>query len=533
MTTMNEAHLRYGNSSLDLIKDQKMIALKPKSGNKQRLMSAIKSSVPGSQESELGEFVLVDVENIPETIDLENTLDTIRLNPSVDVGTHVFNTPSSREPFIPTGELYVVFADNVNQQSCEQLIDELHLEFVKVKGEREFVVKVTNESANPIKTAVALQQSPLVSVAEPDLATPSALYTFAIPTDELLTDQWHLQNTGFHGGTSLGFLAGADARVIEAWSKAQTVGEPQVIVAVIDDGFDLNHPDLSGDGKIVAPKDFTRNSNDPSPALGDWHGTACAGVAVGSANNNGIVGAAPNCSLMPVRWGTLLTDNQVEDWFDHVLLQGAWVVSCSWGAANPFFPLSTRKFNAIRRCAQQGRNGLGCVICFAAGNSNRDINNPPNSLDGFAIHPDVIAVAASNSRDQKANYSNFGDEISVCAPSSGAGGWAITTSDVTGTYVDQFGQVREAGYGFGAYTNAFDDSGFGGTSSACPLVAGICALLLSIKPDLTAAEVKDLLEKTARKIGDPSTYDANGHSPFFGYGCVDAAAAVDKLLADS
>lgn len=532
---MNEAHLQYGTGSINLIKNQKMFAIKPKSNSKQKMISTIKSSIPGSEESELGEFILVDVENISENVDIENTLDTIRRNPSVDIGTHVFNTPSENEPFIPTGELYVVFNDNANQESCEQLIDELHLEFVKAKGDRKFIVKVTTDSENPIKTALALQQSPIVSVAEPDLAIKGNLYAFALPTDDLLKDQWHLKNTGSHGGISVGFLAGADARVIEAWSKAETLGEPQVVVAVIDDGFDLTHPDLSENGKIVSPKDFTRNSNDPSPnpLNEDWHGTPCAGLAVGKANNSGIVGAAPNCRLMPVRWGAFLTDDQVEDWFDHVREQGAWVVSCSWGAAADYFPLSTRKFDAIRRCAQQGRGGLGCVICFAAGNSNRDINNPPNSLDGFAIHPDVIAVAASNSRDQKANYSNFGDEISVCAPSSGSGGWSITTSDVTGTYTDRFGFVREAGYGSGAYTNAFDRSGFGGTSSACPLVAGICALLLSIKPDLTATDVKNLLQQTARKIGDLATYDTNGHSPFFGYGCVDTAAAVNKLLGSS
>jgi subtilisin family serine protease len=529
---MNEAHLKYGNGYIDLIKNQKVFAIKPKSNSKQRVLSTINSAIPGSKESELGEFILVDVENVPESVDTESTLDTIRRNPSVDIGTHVFNTPGGSESFIPTGELYIVFNDDASQESCEQLIDDLHLEFVKAKSDREFIVKVTTDSENPIKTAVTLQQSPLVSVAEPDLAIKGNLYAFAIPSDDLLKDQWHLKNTGFHGGISTGFLAGADARVIEAWSKAETLGNPQVVVAVIDDGFDLTHPDLSENGKIVSPKDFTRNSNNPSPdpLNKDWHGTACAGVAVGSANNSGIVGAAPNCRLMPVRWGSFLTDDQVEDWFDHVREQGAWVVSCSWGAAAAYFPLSTRKFNAIRRCAQQGRDGLGCVVCFAAGNDNRDINNPPNSLDGFAIHPDVIAVAASNSRDRKANYSNFGDEISICAPSSGSGGWKIVTSDVTGTYTDREGFVREAGYGSGGYTNAFDRSGFGGTSSACPLVAGICALLLSIKPSLTAAEVKDLLEQTARKIGDLATYDTSGRSPLFGYGCVDAAGAVNKLL---
>ncbi|MEQ9371387.1 MAG: S8 family serine peptidase [Coleofasciculus chthonoplastes F3-SA18-01] len=137
------------------------------------------------------------------------------------------------------------------------------------------------------------------------------------------------------------------------------------------------------------------------------------------------------------------------------------------------------------------------------------------------------------SRDQKADYSNYGSEISVCAPSSGAGGWRITTSDVRGTYIDQSGNKRGAGYSQGqGYTNAFDRSGFGGTSSACPLVAGICALLFSIKPDLTSQQVKDLIQKTARRIGDGASYDPQSHSPYYGYGCIDAASAAQAILSE-
>jgi subtilisin family serine protease len=86
------------------------------------------------------------------------------------------------------------------------------------------------------------------------------------------------------------------------------------------------------------------------------------------------------------------------------------------------------------------------------------------------------------------------------------------------------GQAIESGYSPGAYTFTF-----GGTSSSTPLVAGVCALLLSINPNLTAAQVKDLIQKTARKIGPASAYDANGHAREFGYGCIDAASAVKQL----
>ena len=79
----------------------------------------------------------------------------------------------------------------------------------------------------------------------------------------------------------------------------------------------------------------------------------------------------------------------------------------------------------------------------------------------------------------------------------------------------------DAGYAAGDYTATF-----GGTSSATPLVAGVCGLVLAVNPALSAAEVKQIVQETARKIGDPADYGANGHSQAFGYGCIDAAAAV-------
>jgi subtilisin family serine protease len=120
--------------------------------------------------------------------------------------------------------------------------------------------------------------------------------------------------------------------------------------------------------------------------------------------------------------------------------------------------------------------------------------------------------------DIRSPYSNFGATISVCAPSSGAGGWGILTADVTGVSVIN-GISMPLGYADGDY-----DFDFGGTSSACPLVAGVCALVLTINPSLTAAEVKSILQQSARKIGAPEDY-VQGHSRFFGHGCVDAKGA--------
>ena len=164
------------------------------------------------------------------------------------------------------------------------------------------------------------------------------------------------------------------------------------------------------------------------------------------------------------------------------------------------------------------------MIVFAAGNSHCDIN-AQETLNGFAIHPEVLAVSASTSMDEFADTSNYGSDIAVCAPSFGIGGWRVTTSDVDGFYVDAQGRRQPMGYGDGAYIETFD-----GTSSACPLVAGICALVLSANPELAAREVRQIVKATARQIGTEQEYDASGHSKKFGFGCIDAESAVKEAI---
>jgi subtilisin family serine protease len=523
---MSSVTIEYGGQKMSLTKSSRLIAVKPTSG----MASSFEGAVRGltgqtlfQDGGTLGGFKILEVSD--PNVDADQQLDILRAHSAIGAGTHVFHTGKDNVPFVPTGEIYIKFKSETSAEKRQALINDCQLEIVETRGKDAVITRITPASQNPVKTTFALQQSELVSVAEPELATQGRLKSVFV-ADPLLRDQWHLQNRGEHRGTNFGFKKGADARVLDAWETLGTVGDPSVIVAVIDDGFDLNHPDLSGPGKVVHPWDFTRNSDQPTPdpATADWHGTACAGVAVGRIGGGMIVGAAPGSTLMPVRWGRNLSDGEIEDWFEYVEKMGAAVVSCSWGAAAEYFPLSTRASEAISRCATNGRNGKGCVIVFAAGNSNHDINDPANqTLDGFAVHPDVIAVAASTSRDERSNYSNFGKEIWICAPSSGAGGWGIITADVTGV-IQVGGTNYPLGYASGDYT--FD---FGGTSSACPLVAGICALILSASPDLSPQAVKEILKSTARKIG--TDHDgATGHSRYFGYGCIDAAAGVSAVL---
>ena len=536
---MDEVTLKHGRRNITLRKNDDLIAIRPSS---QADVAEVLAHVPADTSevgTKLDQFQIVKVNDTPDT--MERTLDTLRENYLVDAGSHVYNTPQSAAPIVPTGKITVRFTPSSTKEERERVLLEHNLEIVEsdvdeVDGSQvtTYTLRTTPDSPNPLKVVKELQESnnDVVSLAEADLATPGALALFQIPGDTLLKEQWHLRNTGTQFGNTVGLKPGADARVVAAWQRAQSLGSPACIVAVIDDGFDLTHPDLNGNSKVIAPWDFTTGTNNPTPQRfnidprkADYHGTACAGVAIGNANGIGITGAAPACRFMPVRWTSTLSNDTIKRQFAYVAAQGAWVVSCSWGAAADYFPLSTVMEEAITKCAREGRNGLGCVIVFAAGNANHDINDPDGgTLDGFAVHPDVIAVAACNSMDQKSNYSNFGREISICAPSNGIGGVGILTSDVRGTFQVN-GRAVPSGYDAGDYTRTF-----GGTSSATPLVAGICALILSVNPGLTSREVKQILETTTRKIGPDDAYDERGHSIYFGFGCVNAEAAVKKAM---
>lgn len=430
------------------------------------------------------------------------------------------SAPKSPRP-TPTGEVFVELTAPADARWLFAQVEALHprrWRVVERRSARRFVVAI-EPASQALELGRTLAVAPQIRVIEPDLAWPlRGCGTARTPhtRDAPPPGQWVLRNHGDRPG----LLRGADARVLDAWALLGSTGSRDLVVAVIDDGVDLDHPAFSSGGKLHAPRDFDRDGDDPRPdtARRDWHGTACAGVAVGEPGRGSgapsLLGVAPGCRLMPLRFQRTMTDRAVEDWFDWAEQAGADVVSCSWGGTSRFFPLSTRKREALQRCAERGRGGLGAVICFAVGNDALDIDDPPRSLEGFALSEHVMAVSACTGMDEPTSYANFGDAVFVAAPSSGAGGGVISCD------------VRGADRGF---TEGDYNPHFGGTSAACPIVAGVAALVLSANPALTGAEVRALIARTARRIGPAEAYRAGPLGPrsrALGHGCVDAAAAV-------
>lgn len=512
---MDKIKLKRGDSEVTLKKVPDVFAVRLKQGrarDEKALISSCGITKAEVQHIDAAAPAKMDIFSVKDASLLEGTMDQLRQANSSDVITHTYSLDDdSSSAVIPTGTMTLQFQQDVSKVTREDILAEFGLEILEELDflPHGYTVRLTSASTmNPLKIALKLQGLEDIKTAEPDLSFQVELKH--VPEDNIYADQWHLKNPG----GLVGLKEGADVSAEQAWEIAR--GSRDITICVIDDGFDLNHPDFNATGKIVTPRDFGQGDFLPNPVFeDDNHGTACAGVACAEENGSGVVGLAPGCSFMPVRMGPWLTDQSIVDLFQYAINNAADVVSCSWSAGAWNFPLSTKMNAIIHKAATQGRsNNKGLVILFAAGNEDRPLKGEKDakiSHQGFALHPDVIAVAASNSLDQRAYYSNYGPEITICAPSSGSPGRGVVTTDRRGTQ----------GYSSNDYTYSF-----GGTSSATPLTAGLAGLILSANKELSSAEVRDIIMQTADKIQPDTGNYVDGHSDLFGHGRINAEKAV-------
>ncbi len=425
-------------------------------------------------------------------------------------------------PHVMTPDIMVRFRPGVTAQSVRNEMPKLGLSVVRASRERPGAYVLRRRAgvtADVFQLADHLSRRRDVLYAHPDFYPPTVKRTSMasafIPNDPLFGEQWHLHNTGQLGGK-----VDADVDAPEAWEF--TLGKKDVVIALLDDGVSIDHPDLqpnvvAGGRDFVAPRDA-----DPRPGPGDAHGTAVAGLAVARGNNSeGVSGTCPECGLLALR---MVQGSYADhaDAFDYAVQKKADVINCSFGYADNTAALPGI-LDAIENAAQKS------VVVFAM--SNIAVDDCAGNLGAILKLPNVIAVSSSTSRDAKVPKSGFGDCTDVLGPSglklSGTGGAPILTVATTDS-------IAGAGYNPGfddCPIEEFEDlsytSCFSGTSAASPVVAGIAGLVLSINPQLTPAQVEAILKETADKIdAQAASYDGEGHSDTHGHGRVNAHRAV-------
>ncbi|SET52613.1 Proprotein convertase P-domain-containing protein [Nitrosomonas marina] len=529
--------------AFELVQSDDLIAVRTRSKR-----SLTRSTGPVAQpiSAELDDGVLVvsypeagvEVYRIPTDRHVKSVSDrksALRASPEVQFAGSVLVDPVSKEPVLYTENIFIKFIDTADPDDCAEIIRDAGL---TIKSQPDyatnayFVEAPTGTGQKIFDIANDLLKHDNVEYCHPELIRPRA-------RKQIFPQQWHLKKTSING-----LLIDASVNVAAAHEITQGEG---VSIAVIDDGVDIDHPEFSGTGKIVAPRDATLLTNNPRPKdtfgigpNGDNHGTACAGVACAN-GIDGASGVAPKARLIPIRLASGLGSQREAEAFKWAADNGADVISCSWGPPDGRWwdkndvkhrsifqlPASTRL--AMDYVTQKGRNGKGCVILFAAGNGNESVDN-----DGYASYSKVIAVTACNDRGTRSVYSDFGKAAWCAFPSSDFGYAPFQHPDALTPGIWTTDRIGRHGYnpderGHAAGDPAFNyTNSFGGTSSACPGAAGIAALILSVNPDLKWLEVKTLFKKACDKI-DPQNgdYNSEGHSPKYGYGRLNALNAVE------
>lgn len=310
-----------------------------------------------------------------------------------------------------------------------------------------------------------------IAYAEPNYR----LRAHLVPDDPYYTSQWAHPRIGSHN----------------AWNL--TTGDSAVVVAVIDTGVDLENPELQG--RLTAPKSYVAGA--PTADDDQGHGTHVAGIIAAAGNNQqGVAGMAWEVQIMPIKvlddtgWGD---SSDVAQGIVYAVNNGADIINVSLGGPDSSMTL----LNAVTYAADNG-----VLVVGSAGNCG-DGNFQQNgcTAENQAVYPaaydeQVFAVAATDSADIVASFSNRGDYVDIAAP-----GVKILSTYIGGS-----------GYAYAS-----------GTSQAAPFVSGLAALLLSVRPSLTPQEIQTIIETSATDRG------ADGWDPDYGAGRIQAAASMAEV----
>ena len=347
-----------------------------------------------------------------------------------------------------------------------------------------------------VEAVRAYEDSPDVAYAEPNFI----LQPSAVPNDPAYRDLWGLNNTAQTGGT-----ADADVDAPEVWDT--TTGSPSTVVGVIDEGIDVNHPDLrdniwSNPGEIAGNRldddrngyvddvngyDFANNDSsvyDPDPVTGngDEHGTHVAGTIAAVGNNGvGVTGVNWEAQVASLKFLTATggTTSDAIEAINYAVAEGIDISNNSWGGGGRSQALE----DAIKRA-----DAAGHIFLAAAGNGGADgVGDDNDAVPEYPSNynvPNVVAVAASDDTDRLASFSNFG----------------ASTVDLAAPGVDILSTLPNNSYGR-----------YSGTSMATPHVSGVAALIKSQQPGIDDAGIKaQLLQYTDQKASLQGKVATNG-----------------------
>ena len=324
-------------------------------------------------------------------------------------------------------------------------------------------VRVVNVHPNQLENVLAaLQNDPNVEFAEKD-AVASVKMT---PNDPYFTSEWHL----------------TDISAPQAWDLC--TGASGVVIAVLDTGIDLTHPDLQG--KILPGFNYVSSNNNVADDNG--HGTWVAGTAAADGNNGtGVSSVAWANKILPIKVADstgYAYYSSIASGINYAADHGARVINISIAGTTSSSTLQ----NAVNYAW-----GKNVVIVCAAGNAGNSTPEYP------AACTYCVAVSALEPGDTLAGWSCYGSYVTVCAPGDG-----IITTDMNGGYAT-----------------------VAGTSFASPIVAGVAALIASANPSLSNAQIVSILKSTATDLGTA------GYDIYYGYGKVNAYEAVMSAVGSS
>ncbi len=483
------------------------------------------------------------------------------------------NQSSSPEQNIPARLIVKINSDlKVDPHRAEnglaytglQAFDSVNERFSIVRQKLMFPQKRQSRLPNTLKNIVVIDVPPgfdifdlkneyeqldIVEYAEPDW--PLELY--GTPNDPLYVHQWYLNNTGQEFYSVLRVDGNfndtliMESGVYDADIDAQEVYESPpdntgtVVVAIIDTGVDMDHPDLAehiwtnpgevpdngldddhngyiddihgwdycGDtlpGLIIVP------DNDPTDEHG--HGTHCSGIVAAITDNSiGIAGITADCQIMPLKFHPYMLTSFAVEAIVYAAENGADVLSMSWGS---FIGIS------VLEDALDYARSRGAVLCAAAGNYGCAEGDCDSPVIYPAYYPCVIAVGATNWLDQITYFSSFGDYLDLCAP-----GQSILSLRANST--DMYAE------GYEPNVHIIDDYYYlaSGTSMACPATAGAAALMRSVSWGLSPDAVQELLQNTADDYIDPYGTGKNlpGWDQYSGYGRINLFGALSMVPA--